>query len=187
MLRLLQKFVREDNRNFAAEFDSPTSPKPTSPAKRKADDEDDEDAGTKLYRSPLSGKNSESSEATDLQGPTLPTYSSTRSPPGSLRQMTGPNQRKPRNIASYDDIIPTSLQATGSVVDPNSMVLDDSEGGHEMQDRGGGMGLLRREKEKKDQGGYRLGDYVPEIPLDDRDDDDVEEVQRIEIPMRENN
>ncbi len=95
--------------------------------------------------------------------------------------MAEPNQRKARNIASYDDIIPTSLQATGPVIDPNSMVLDDSEGGQEMQDRGGGMGLLPRGKEKKNDGGYSLGDYVPEIPMEDREDDEVEEVQRVEI------
>ena len=172
----LLDFVRRDNETFAKEFDTPPSPQPTSPAKRKADDGgDDDDIGLKLYRSPPQGTHAEISQSTNAIDPTLPTYTDTPSPPASLRH-TLPTQRKSRTAAaSYDDIIPTSLQATGPIIDPNSMALDDDydELRQEMQDRGKGIVSLQRGEGDK----YTLGDYVPEISMEDRDDDEVEEIE----------
>ena len=170
----LLNFVRLDNANFAKEFDTLPFHQPNSPAKRKADDGDDDDLGLKLYRSPPQGTHPEISQTTNTTDPTLPAYIDTPSPPASLSHIVS-TQREPRTTAaSYDDIIPTSLQATGPIIDPNSMALDnDYEEGQEMQDRGRGMGLLQRGE--GDQ--YILGDYVPEISMEDRDDDEVEEIE----------
>ncbi len=110
--------------------------------------------------------------------PTLPTYASNASPPNSVRPMTEINKRK---VASYDDVIPTSLQATEPTIDPSSMVLVDYDDGQEMQDRGGGMGLLQS---GKDEEGYALGDYVPEISMKDREDEDVEEISHVEFTRK---
>ena len=171
----LLSFVQSDNDTFAKEFDTLPSPQPASPAKRKADGGGEDDIGSKLYRSPPQAQNSEIPLSMNATDPTLPTYVDTPSPPTSLRHIV-PTQRKPRTVAaSYDDIIPTSLQATGPTIDPNSMALDDDydELGQEMQDRGRGIGLLQRGEGEK----YALGDYVPEISMEDRDDDEVEEIE----------
>ncbi len=81
-----------------------------------------------------------------------------------------------RKAASYDDLIPTSLQTAGPTIHSSSMVLDDYEDGQEMQDRGGGMGLLQRGKNEE---GYALGDYVPEISVEDREDGETEHVDLV--------
>ena len=139
----------------------------------------------KLYRSPPHDQDAENSHVTASTDPTLPAYSSSPSPSGSLGQMTEINQRKARNAGSYDEILPTSLRATGPTIDPNSMVLNDNENGQEMQDRGCGMDLLQGGKDGKDEGRYILGDYVPEISMGDREDEAIEETKHDEATGKE--
>lgn len=160
--------------SFAAELEKSTSPKPTTPTKRKADDSDGDELSSKFYRSSPQRKENavQSNRAID---PTLPAYTPLPSPPFSPSRSTQPSTR------SYDDLIPTSLRIPSSTVDPTTMILDEvdgSETGQEMQDRGGRI-LLPTGKEKANNG-YQLGSYVPEITMEDKEDE-VGESRHVEF------
>ncbi len=76
---------------------------------------------------------------------------------------------------SYDDLIPTSLRATGPTIDPTVMALDPdgtNDYGQEMKERGGQKGLLQRQKKVKEKQEYSLGSYVPEITMEDDEEDE---------------
>lgn len=75
---------------------------------------------------------------------------------------------------SYDDVIPTSLRATGPTIDPTSMALDQdgtNDRGQEMKERGR-KGVLHRQKNVKEKQEYSLGSYVPEITMEDDEEDE---------------
>lgn len=158
--------------SFAAELEKSTSPKPTTPTKRKADDSDGDELSSKFYRSSPQRKENtvQSSRAADL---TLPAYTPLPpSPPFSPSRSTQTSTRNIRHIDSYDDVIPSSLRIPSSTVDPSTMMLDEvggSEMGQEMLDRGGRI-LLPTAKEPTNSG-YRLGSYVPEISMEDKEDE----------------
>ena len=65
------------------------------------------------------------------------------------------------------------------------MGFDNYEGGQEMQDRGHGMGLLQDGKDGMVKGGYSLGEYVPEISMDEGEDDEVEEIKHVGFPGKD--
>ena len=83
--------------------------------------------------------------------------------------------RKAGVIGSYDDAIPTSLRASGPTIDPTLMALDldgTNESGQEMKERGGQKSLLYHQKKVEGKEGYSLGSYVPEIAMEDDEEDE---------------
>ena len=83
--------------------------------------------------------------------------------------------RKASVTGSYDDVIPTSLRATGPTIDPTTLALDldgTNTHGQEMKERRGQKGLLHRHKNVKEQQEYSLGTYVPEITMEDEEEDE---------------
>lgn len=102
--------------------------------------------------------------------PNPPGYDTSPSPPRIPIQ-----PRKAGVAGSYDDMIPTSLRSTGPTIDSSSTApdLDETNGyGQEMKERGGQKGLLHRQKMVKEKQEYSLGSYVPEITMDDDDEDE---------------
>lgn len=90
-----------------------------------------------------------------------------------IQSRTSP--RKAGVAGSYDDVIPTSLRASGPTIDPSSMALDldgANDYGQEMKERGGHKGLLHRQKNVKEKQEYSLGSYVPEISMEDEEEDE---------------
>ena len=85
--------------------------------------------------------------------------------------------RKAGVTGSYDDVIPTSLRGTGQTIDPTLMTLD-SDGvddfSQEMKEREGQKGLLHRQEKVKEKQEYSLGSYVPEITMEDEEEDEDE-------------
>lgn len=166
-----QDFVRADNLSFAAELEKSTSPKPTTPTKRKADDSDGDELSSKFFRSSPQRKENavQSNRVTD---PTLPAYTPLPSPPFSPSRSTQTATRNLRSVDSYDGMIPTSLRSPSSTVDPSNMTLDEldrSEIGQEMLDRGGR--ILMPTGNEQVNNGYQLGSYVPEITMEDNEDE----------------
>ena len=167
---LHQNFVRADNLSFSAELDGSDPPAPATPTKRKADDEE---LDKNSHRSPPYDRTYDTRSNDDLDHDP-PQYDSSPSPPSlSLNPRVGP--RKAGVSGSYDDVIPTSLRATGPTIDPSSMALDadgTNDYGEEMKERRGQKGLLQRPKKVNDKGEYSLGSYVPEISMEDEEEDE---------------
>ena len=72
-------------------------------------------------------------------------------------------------------MIPTSLRATGPTIDPTFMALDPdgtNHSGQEMKERGRQKGLLHRQRNVKEKHDYSLGSYVPEIAMEDDEEDE---------------
>ena len=139
---------------------------PATPTKRKADD-DHLDANS--HRSPPYDRTYDAVSNFDLD-PNPPGYDTSPSPP---RMPTYP--RKAGVAGSYDDVIPTSLRSTGPTIQPSSTAIDTdgtNDYGQEMKERGGQKGLLHRQKKVKEKQEYSLGSYVPEITMDDNDEDE---------------
>lgn len=139
---------------------------------------------SRLYHSPQDEEHVDLSSSAVGVDPTLPAYASTSpSPPFSPSRPSHSSARNLRNLGGgYDNQIPRSLRATGPTIDPSSMMLnqdDPSEMGQEMQDRGGSLGMLHRRNGTVDSG-YTLGSYVPEITMDDKDEEEVPQTQHIE-------
>lgn len=168
----LHNFVRVDNLVFGAELEGANNRKPTTPTKRKADDEDSDDLDAQCHRSPPYDR---SLVDTALPNADMdldpPGYHSSPSPPPRLAHRSSNLHRA--GTGTYDDVIPTSLRATEPMTDPTSMVLDQ-EGtslGQEMQETGGGSrSLLKRQSGGKEQ--HMLGSYVPEIMMEDDEEDE---------------
>ena len=106
--------------------------------------------------------------------PNPPSYDNSPSPPKApIYPRISP--RKAGATGSYDEVIPTSLRATGPTIDPTLMTLDPdgtNEYGEEMKERGGQKGLLRRQDNVKEKHEYSLGSYVPEITMEDDEEDE---------------
>ena len=167
-------------------------PKPLTPTKRKADDIDSDDLSSKFYRSsPQRKESGMQQQSSRPQDPTLPAYipwesgpfvpfSPTRSPTHDIDKNLG---------GSYDNVIPISLRTPSPAQDAFSTNMLDSDdrnpsGQQEMMDRGGrialptgvGIGMAMANK------GYSLGSYVPELTMDDRDDDEeMEDSKHVEF------
>ena len=103
-----------------------------------------------------------------------PGYDSSPSPPQApIYPRISP--RKAGATGSYDEVIPTSLRATGPTIDPTLMALDPdgtNEYGEEMKERRGPKGLLHRQEKVKEKQEYSLGSYVPEIMMEDEEEDE---------------
>ena len=155
-----------------------------TPTKRKADDNEDDDLMSKLYHSPQPEEDIDMPQSTVSSDPTLPAYASTSpSPPFSPSRPSRAPTRNIRNPGTYDDLIPRSLRATGPTIDPSSMMLnqeDSNDVGQEMQDRGGSIGMLQKRNGIIDSR-YTLGSYVPEITMEDREDEEVAQSKHIEF------
>ena len=138
-----------------------------TPTKRKADDSDGDELSSKFYRSSPQ-RNDNAGQSNRAIDPTLPAYTPLSSPPFSPSRATQTSIRNLRSIDSYDNVIPTSLRSPSSSVDP---MLEDVETSDtpEMLERGGTM-LLPTGHEKANHG-YQLGSYVPEITMEDKEDE----------------
>lgn len=180
-----QNFVRLDNLSFTAELEKSGSSKPMTP-KRKADEAEDDDLAPEYYGSPPLKRNGEiSTSKVPLESNLPPPYNShPSSPPFSESDDPRPPTNSMKNLKSYDEVIPISLRAPPSTVDP-SMLVDQGgrhPAGQEMEDRGGMMGIVQPGNEIRSHG-YTLGSYVPEISMDDTDADseDVPHSKHIEF------
>lgn len=106
--------------------------------------------------------------------PNPPGYDSSPSPP-HLPIYPRISSRKAGLTGSYDDVIPTSLRATGPRIDSTSMALErdgTNEYGQEMKERRGRKGPLHRGKKVEEKQEYSLGSYVPEISMEDGEEDE---------------
>ena len=189
LLTSKQNFVRADNLAFAAELEDLSAPKPTTPTKRKAiddaenDDEDEQPNWGGYQDSYISASHIKATEASipDSADPTLPPYTpASTSPPRTLPMNTGrASLGKKTNPASYDDRIPTSLRATRPTLDPTSMALDEHpdislmDAGQEMQQRGALPTLVPRGSTGR-IGVYNPNNYPTEISMEDGEGEDLE-------------
>lgn len=166
----LYNFVRADNLSFSAELDGLDPQAPATPTKRKADDND---LDMNNHRSPPHDRSYDASSIDDF-APHPCGYDTSPSPPHqSIQPRISP--RKAGVTGSYDNVIPTSLRATGPTIDPISMTLDPdgtNDYGQEMRERGGQRGLLHGQRDVKEKQEYSLGSYVPEITMEDDEEDE---------------
>ena len=161
----LYNFVRADNLSFHKELEETTCLRPATPIKRKVhDNKDDEFHSPQIRSSPY---------ATDLSKKTSdsnpPGYYSSASPSALSHQGTASHEGC--KTGSFDDVIPTSLQSRDPTFNHDSSQLDQERinDGQEMQERNSGQSLLGAQKDRQDQ--YALGSYVPDIDIEDEDDD----------------
>ena len=180
----LVNFVRMDNLSFQNELETSLQSTRESPGKRKAmsDDSNEDDLVTEHPRSPPFNRDHLLDDSLYPNPPdyddTPPSLTPTPLQSSSLR----PLKPKASEVAgSSDDTIPISLRLSGQAVDPTStsytaLDLDDTRGevSREMQERrgGGGPGRVRSQADINEW--YGLGDYVPEIKMEEEDDDDDE-------------
>lgn len=166
----LLNFVRADNLSFSAELDGLDPPTPATPTKRKADDDNLDE---KNRRSPPYDRSYDVISGDDID--THPrSYDTSPSPP-HLPKYSRMTSRKAGVTGSYDDVIPISLRATGPTIDPTLMTLDSdgaNDFGQEMKEREGQKGLLHRQQKIKEKQEYSLGSYVPEITMEDDEEDE---------------
>ena len=145
-------------------------PAPPTPTKRKADDDD---LKMNIHRSPPYDRTYDAISNDDLD-PNPPGYDTSPSPP-HLPIYPRISPRKAGVTGSYDDVIPTSLRASGPTIDPTSMALDPdgtNDYGQEMEERVGQKGLLHRQKNVNAKQDYSLGSYVPELTMEDDEEDE---------------
>lgn len=143
---------------------------PATPTKRKAND-DHLDADH--HRSPPYDRSHDPISNDDLDAQP-PCHEDSPSPPRvPISSRISP--RKAGGTGSYDDVIPTSLRATGPTIDPTSMALDlegTNDYGQGMKERRGQKGPLHRQKNSKNKQEYSLGSYVPEVTMEDDEEDE---------------
>lgn len=145
-------------------------PAPVTPTKRKADDDD---LDMSNHRSPPYDRTYDAIWHGGLD-PNPPGYDTSPSPP-HLPIYPRISPRKAGVTGSYDDVIPTSLRATGPTIDSTSMALDldgTNDYGQEMKERGGQKSLMHRQQDSKEKPEYSLGSYVPEITMEDDEEDE---------------
>ena len=162
--------MRADNLSFSSELDGSDAPTPATPTKRKADDDD---LDQNDHRSPPYDRNYDAKMNDDID-PSASVYDTSPSPPNRHRYpRIGP--RKASMTGSYDNVIPTSLRATGPTIDPTLMTLDPdgtNDYGQEMKERKGQPGLLHQQQSIHERQEYSLGSYVPEITMEDEEEDE---------------
>lgn len=168
----LRNFVRADNLHFSTELEESSSPHPTTPTKRKVDDEDSDDLETRYHRSPPRDRELvDTAGSNDDMDFNPASYCSNSSPPARSHPRTKPHNAAP--IGSFDDIIPTSLETTGPKANASSRLLNRNRmnEGQEMQERGVDKSLLHQQKGSSDE--HTLGSYTPAINMvDDEEGED---------------
>ena len=145
-------------------------PAPATPTKRKADDDN---LDVNNHRSPPYDRTYDAISSDELD-PNPPGYDDSPSPP-HVPRYPRISPRKAGATGSYDDVIPTSLRATGQTIDPSFMALDPdgtNDSGQEMKERGEQRGLLHHQKNAEEKQAYSLGSYVPEIAMEDDEEDE---------------
>ena len=177
----LLNFVRADNLAFAAELEKATMPKPPTPPKRKA--EDDYGDLTSDAQPNWGGFQDETPPATSLEYamPPPPFIHASSNPPPYPPRISTIHHNVNATIP-YDDTIPMSLVSEDATVNPSNLsfsnvdLLDED---HSMQGTvqtrdgigvvpgGTGVGM----------GEYALGDYQPEIEMDDIEDESMEKAK----------
>lgn len=156
--------------SFSAELDGLDPPAPATPTKRKADNDD---LAKNNHRSPPYDRTYDAISNDDLD-PNPPGYDSSPSPP-HLPIYPRISPRKTGVIGSYDELIPTSLRANGPTIDTASIPFDSdgtNDYGQEMKEREGQKGVLHQQKAVSDKEEYSLGSYVPEISMEDDEEDE---------------
>ena len=180
----LCNFVRMDNLEFDAELDRATSIQGLTSPKRKSeemtDDMDVVNWGGYQSNSPKTVNGFSASEsAEDTNDALPPPYTPSKPPaPPPRSAFSRSSAYKSRNFPSYDDMIPTSLRATGPTIDSSSTSLDDVEmidapAEQEMRERVNALGMKSSVGNVGNMGvkEYELGSYVPDINIDDMDDE----------------
>ena len=165
----LANFVRADNLSFQAELNDFLQSTRESPGKRKAVSDDQDDLTTEHPRSPPFNRDDFSEDSLDPNPPDYDDTPPSPSPTHSFRTL----RPKIGVVGSTDDTIPISLRTNDYSTDSMyaSFDRDDvSQRSQEMQERGGRTNLLQGRADIKE--GYKLGDYSPEINMDDEEDDD---------------
>lgn len=153
-----------------------------TPVKRKASDSP---SSSSINNSPHWGDESPPAtikfahiEHADIKGNGL------ASPPAYIRSKPVPALSRSTSVArnrlSYDDIIPMCLElpTEASVVKPTSTTYEDidllaDEPNREMEERSSGMGIVPGGT-GAGVGEYALGNYTPEISMDDLEDPEEE-------------
>ena len=171
--------------SFTAELDKAAPSKAVTPPKRKAEESYSDvnshspnwggyqDSPPKKINAPSTNNASDDT----LQPP--PPYTPSIPPPALPRSSLSrtPATRIPK-YSSYDDVIPPSLRTTEAPIDASSIDLDDvdlnnGDNDQEMAERSNGiMGVVPRTGSGGSTG-YQLGSYIPEITMDDADDEET--------------
>jgi len=170
-----------DNLAFDGELHKPISPRQTTPTKRKAagsfDDLPIQDAPNwGGWQDPMPDETlGIQPQNKHFLGQTPPPYTRSKPPPTPARPTRlSEDTSKP---LSYDDMIPTALEAPIGTVDPKSItyndvdLLGDANDGQEMAERGGGMGMVPGGT-GAGVGEYALGSYQAEINMEDLEEEE---------------
>ena len=132
----LHNFVRADNLEFSSELDESTHSKPTSPIRRRAIEDDSDDLEMDFQRSPPHDRELIDTRPLNNEDDRPPEYSSLSGTPSDAQN--------PAAGGSYDDTIPTALQAKSLSSGADSMIVDrmETDNGQEMQERSTGQSIL---------------------------------------------
>ncbi|MCJ1247869.1 hypothetical protein MMC30_005084 [Trapelia coarctata] len=183
----LLNFVRTDNLSFDGELHKTIPPRQTTPTKRKAagsfDDaplQNSQNWGG--WQDPMPDEKQltmgfqPKNKHIVRQAP--PSYTRSKPPPTPARPTrSSESTSKP---LSYDEMIPTALEAPIGTVDPKSIaytnidLLGDHNEGQEMEERGGSLGVVPGGT-GAGVGEYALGSYQPEINMKDLEAEDEDE------------
>ena len=171
----LTNFVRTDNLSFQAELNDSLRGTRESPGKRKALSDDQDDLTTEHPRSPPHFNRDHLSE--DSLDPNPPGYYDDENdlpPSPSPTRSFRPLRPKIGVIGTTDDPIPISFRKSDLLTKSTDMSVghdDPNQSGQEMQERGSKHNLLQNRTDVKEA--YKLGDYSPEINMEDDEEDDA--------------
>ena len=174
-----KNFVRLDNLSFTAELEKSGFSKPTTP-KRKSDDAENDDPAPNFNGLPPLKRNG------DILSPKAPLESNL--PPPYLSHASLPAFSEPDNprmpttsmnpLKSHEEAVPISLRSMPSTINP--AIFHNQAGqqtaGQEMEEKGGMIGIVQARNEARSHG-YNLGDYTPQISMDDADFDEPQSTQ----------
>ena len=184
----LCNFVRADNLEFNAELSRAIASQGSTSPKRKAAESYDETDNTDdinwggYQSTPPKKVNGFSvpEPIEDMNNALPPPYTPSKPPappPRSAFSRSSAYKSRKSLSTSYDDMIPTSLRATGPTIDSSSTTLVDVElnekpvVGPEMKERSSRLGVKSGVGgTSQAASGYKLGSYVPEIDMDGVDE-----------------
>ena len=187
----LVNFVRTDNLIFSSELDKTSNLRPTTSPKRKVDDSYDDydekaDGGWNAHEftSPKKVNGSSAADANiDYSSlPPPPAYTSLSQPSNLLPSLLSRTSAfQSLNQVDHDDPLPSSPGTVRSTtIEPSSISLGDVDPGpkaaasQEMEERSGGLARAVTSGSGSGQkiAEYALGSYVPEITMDDMEEED---------------